>query len=74
MLRPREGGAALSWVIFIWAIIGALEFFRDGALILVLKPRFSWWLAIGMLIWFEHRRRTRPEAMFSSTTPVNDHI
>jgi len=26
-----------------------LEFFREGALILVLEPRASWWLAIGLL-------------------------
>jgi len=56
-LRPTKGGSALSWLVFIWATIGGLEFFREGVLIFVLKPHFSWWLAIGFLIWFGRRYR-----------------
>jgi hypothetical protein len=59
-LRPAKGGSAISWLIYLWAIIGALEFLREGVLILVLKPRFSWWLAIGILLWFGYRRAARP--------------
>ena len=59
-LRPAKGGSAISWLIFMWAIVGALEFLREGVLILVLKPRFSWWLAIGILLWFGYRRAARP--------------
>lgn len=49
-LRPAKGGGALAWLIFMWVIIGALEFLREGVLVLVLKQRFSWWLAIGILL------------------------
>lgn len=55
-LRPAIGGSALAWLVFMWATIGALEFLREGVLVLVLKPRFSWWLAIGVLLWQVQRR------------------
>jgi hypothetical protein len=38
MLRPDRGGSALGWLIFIWVIVGALEFLGEGVLVLVLKP------------------------------------
>lgn len=63
VLRPAQGGSALSWLIFLWVIIGTLEFLREGVLILVLKPRFSWWLAIGILLWFGYRRSSRNVSM-----------
>ena len=56
ILRPEQGGSAISWLVFLWAVIGALEFLREGFLIFVLKPRFSWWLAIGILLWLSNRR------------------
>lgn len=55
-LRPPKGGPAIGWLVFLWTIVGVLEFFREGALILVLKPRFSWWVAIGILLWSGYRR------------------
>lgn len=57
--RPPQGGSAVSWLVYTWAIIGALAFFREGALVFVLKPHFSWWLAIVILIWFERRRKVK---------------
>ena len=54
-LRPTRNSSALSWLVFFWATCGALEFLRDGALILIIKPRLSWWLAIGILYYFLHR-------------------
>lgn len=63
-LRPAKGGSAISWLIFLWAIVGALEFFREGVLILVFKPRFSWWLAIGILLWFRFRHSARTNTSF----------
>lgn len=58
-LRPAQGGSALGWLMFLWVVVGALEFLREGVLIFVLKPRFSWWLAIGILLWFACRRQSR---------------
>lgn len=64
VLRPPEGGSAVSWLIFVWAIIGVLEFLRDGVLILVLKPRFSWWLTTGILLWSGYRHAVREASSF----------
>lgn len=58
-LGPAKSGSALIWLIYLWAVVGALEFLREGVLILVLKPRFSWWLAIGILLWVGRRRSAR---------------
>lgn len=58
-LRPPKGGSALGWLMFLWATIGALEFLREGVLVLVLKPRISWWLALGILLWFGYRHAVR---------------
>jgi hypothetical protein len=41
MLRPDRGGSALSRLIFIWVIVGALEFLGEDVLVLVLKTWFS---------------------------------
>jgi hypothetical protein len=73
-LRPAKGGSALNWLIFIWAIIGALEFFREGVLVLVLKSRFTWWLAIGILIWFERRRKAKSGSINFQQPLHHDHI
>ena len=67
-LRPAIGGSALSWLIFMWASVGALEFLREGVLVLVLKPRFSWWLAIGILLWLNYRRAARPDLVSQQLT------
>lgn len=56
VLRPARGDSALAWLVFMWVVIGALEFLREGALALILKPRFSWWLAIGILLWYKAGR------------------
>lgn len=59
-LRPTRSPSALRWLIFTWVIFGTLEFLREGVLILVIKQRFSWWLAIFIFIWFTylHTRRS----------------
>lgn len=56
VLRPSKSGPALYWLIFLWATVGSLEFLREGMLSLVIKPRLSWWLAIGILLWHGFRR------------------
>lgn len=55
-LRSPKADSAIAWLVFVWTIFGMLEFLREGALILVLKSRFSWWLAIGILIYAGHTR------------------
>ena len=51
LLRPARSNDAVAWLIYLWMVFLFLDFFREGALILVLKPRASWWLAIGLLIY-----------------------
>lgn len=51
VLRPVRRNDAVAWLIYLWMVFLFLEFFREGALILALKPRASWWLAIGLLIY-----------------------
>lgn len=63
-VKPAQGGSALGWLVFIWVIIGALEFLRDGVLVLVLKQHISWWLALGILIVFGRRYKAKLEANF----------
>lgn len=72
-LRPAKGGSALSWLIYLWVIIGALEFLREGVLILVLKPRFSWWLAIGILLWYGYRHSARTNTSFPQLSRQTNH-
>lgn len=55
LLRPARSNDAIAWLIYLWLVFLFLEFFREGALILVLKPRASWWLAIGLLIYAKWR-------------------
>ncbi|MEW5886680.1 MAG: hypothetical protein AB1735_08265 [Pseudomonadota bacterium] len=69
VLRPAQGGAALGWLMFLWVVVGALEFLREGVLIFVLKPRFSWWLAIGILLWFACQRQTGPHTAGLESIP-----
>lgn len=66
-LRPPKGGPAIGWLVFLWSVIGPLEFFREGALILVLKPRFSWWVTIGILFWFAYRHKSDSTLHHQST-------
>lgn len=73
VLRPAKGGSALNWLMFMWATVGALEFFREGVLILVLKPRFSWWLAIGILLWFGYRRVASTNLTFQQPSQETKH-
>ena len=60
VLRPTRRNDAVAWLVYWWVFFLFLELFREGALILVLKPRASWWLAIGLLIYarwsFENKR------------------
>lgn len=65
-LRPSPGGNALGWLVFMWVTIGAMEFLREGALVLILKPRFSWWLAIGILLWCEARSMVKKHDFLTS--------
>jgi len=50
-MRPAKDGSAIDWLMFMWVFIGALEFLRDGVLILVLKQRISWWIAVAVLLF-----------------------
>lgn len=70
-VRPAQGGSALSWLVFIWPAIGALELLRDGVLVLVIKPHVSWWLALGILIVLGRRREAKPEANLHPSTISN---
>ena len=67
ILRPDRGGSALSWLMFVWVIVGTLEFLREGVLILILKPRFSWWLAMSILLWSSWRLSKR-QTSFCNTS------
>ncbi|MHB8915505.1 MAG: glycosyltransferase, partial [Thiobacillus sp.] len=49
--RPKWRNDAVAWLIYWWIFFMFLEFFREGAIILELKARASWWLAIGLLIY-----------------------
>lgn len=68
-MRPTQGGSALSWLVFTWVIIGALELLREGVLVLVLKPHISWWMAIGILILFGRRHMAKTGSKPLSTIP-----
>lgn len=70
VLRPVRSNDAVAWLTYWWVFFLFLEFFREGALILELKPRASWWLAIGLLFYakwsfekkwyqFQHESATR---------------
>ena len=72
VLRPDGSGFALSWLMFFWATIGALEFLREGVLILILKPRLSWWLAMGILIWFSWRLSQRRTSSCNISTRIKN--
>ena len=72
VLRPDRGGYALSWLMFFWATIGALEFLREGVLILILKPRLSWWLAMGILIWFSWRLSQKRTSSYNISTRIEN--
>ncbi len=72
MLRPVRGGSAVSWLIFLWVIVGALEFLREGVLMFILKPRLSWWLAIGVLLWFSWRSSQRRAFSCNTSTKIGD--
>lgn len=71
-LRPDRGGSALSWLIFLWVIVGALEFLREGVLVLILKPRFSWWLAMGILFWSSWRSSQRRTSSYNISTRIDN--
>ncbi|MES2405894.1 MAG: hypothetical protein V4528_01065 [Pseudomonadota bacterium] len=65
ILRPVRRNDAVAWLIYWWIFFMFLEFFREGALILVLKPRASWWLAIGLLIYAKrHFEKNRQKFQF----------
>jgi len=56
-LRPRDQSSTIQWLVFLWVVIGCLEYLREGVLILVIKPRFSWWVAITVLFWLGYQRQ-----------------
>lgn len=72
-MRPTQGGSALSWLLFIWAIIGALELLRDGVLVLVLKPHISWWIALGVLLIARRHPKTKQETNPPQHSVMADH-
>ena len=72
LLRPDRGGFALSWLMFFWATTGALEFLREGVLILILKPRLSWWLAMGILICFSRRSSQKRKSSNDVSTRIEN--
>lgn len=44
-LRPCDNHNGVGWLVYFWFIWLMFEWLREGALILILKPVFSWWLA-----------------------------
>lgn len=70
LLRPVRSNDAIVWLIYWWMFIMFLEFLREGALILVLKPRASWWIAIGLLIYAKWKCEKRDKSRLESASQV----
>lgn len=66
-LRPAKDGVAMRWLLFTWAVLGALTYLREGVFILLLKQHISWWLAGGLLVWFARRKARSPKV------PIHQH-
>ncbi|RCK36029.1 hypothetical protein TH9_05085 [Thalassospira xiamenensis] len=66
VLRPSGTGSAIEWLVYLWLIWAALEFLREGVLILVIKPHLSWWLAICILLWLSRRSLQRKNLVNSN--------
>lgn len=71
ILRPEKYGPALQWLVFVWVVLGALAFLREGLLVLILKQHMSWWLASGILIWFARQKGMPPEAHTHRQSTIN---
>ncbi len=52
----QQGFSALWFVVYLFIIFGALVYFREGAIVFVVKQHISWWLAVLFLTWRAKRR------------------
>lgn len=57
--KPAEPKDAVGWLIYWWFVLGFFVYFREGALILVLKEQLTWWLITAVLFYYRANRRAR---------------
>src|SRR5882672_6834748 len=63
LLSPSDHRRAVAWLIYWWVALAWCSFLRDGYLEFLVKERFTWWIALGLLLmyrWASRWKRPRP--------------
>jgi hypothetical protein len=55
--KPAEPEDAVGWLVYWWVVLAFFVYFREGALILVLKAQLTWWVTISLLMYFQAKQR-----------------
>jgi hypothetical protein len=58
-LKPADPKDTVGWLVYWWAVLAFFVYFRDGALIFVIKEYLTWWLTIALLVHFRTKWPTR---------------
>ncbi len=72
--KPAGPEDAVGWLVYWWAVLAFFVYFREGVLILVLKPQLTWWTTIALLLYYQAklpanlRSPSAVERMGSSST------
>ena len=66
--KPADPKDAVGWLVYWWVVLGFFVYFREGALILVLKSQLTWWVIIALLV---HSRANRPASLRSMPAREN---
>jgi len=60
LLSPSDHRKAVAWLMYWWVAFAWCSFLRDGYLEFLLKERFTWWIALCLLLM--HRWASRHRA------------
>jgi hypothetical protein len=61
-LKPAELKDTVGWLVYWWVMLAFFVYFREGALIFVIKGQLTWWVTIAFLVHYQARWRTNPRS------------
>jgi hypothetical protein len=56
-LKPAEPKDAVGWLVYWWVVLVFFVYFREGALIFVIKTQLTWWVTIALLVHYQAKQR-----------------
>jgi hypothetical protein len=62
--KPADPKDAVGWLVYWWVVLAFFIYFREGALIFVLKE--PWWVTIVLLVYFRAKRRASLKSSYAS--------